>query len=241
MPLSFSDSSTSGAIHLELYRAIRAVVETERLKAPFHSILVTSPGPGEGKSTTVLNLSAVFQEFGRRVLVVEGDLRSPTLHRTLGIANKPGLADFLRGTATFDQICRSLASGVTLIPTQVVREDIGTVLSPARVRELLELSRKRFDLVLFDSTPLLAVPDNLLLLTAFDRVMLVARAGQTTARELRQAQRILERGDARILGVVLNQANRHDVQYYHPRYARYYPGERAHLEASRPTSVREAR
>jgi len=240
MPLCLSGSSASGAIHLELYRAIRAAVETERLKAPFHSILVTSPGPGEGKSTTVLNLASAFQEFGRRVLVIEGDLRCPSLHRTLGIANKPGLVDFLRGTATFDQICRPLPSGVTLIPTQVVREDIGTLLSPARVRELLELSRKRYDVVLFDSAPVLAVPDNLLLLTVFDRVLLVAKASQTSARDLRHAESILERGDARTLGVVLNQANRHDVHYYHRRYAKYYHSERSPAEASKATSAREA-
>ena len=194
----------------------------ERLKAPFRSILVTSAGPGEGKSSTTLNLAHAFQEFGRRVLVVDADLRRPSLHRALSLPNKPGVADFLRGTATFEQVCRPLPSGVTVIPGQFAPEDAASMLASSRVKELLDLANGQFDLVLVDSAPVLAVPDNLLLLTKLDRAILVVKASVTSKRDLQKAQRALEQMNARILGVVLNQANPRDVHYYHPRYSKYY-------------------
>ena len=222
LPLHLPTSNVPAGIHMELYRAIRATVETERLKTPFRSILVTSPGPNEGKSTTVLNLAHVFQEFGRRVLIVEADLRRPVLHRTLSLANKPGLVDFLTGTATFEEVCRSLPSGVTVIPGQVAREDAGSMLASSRAKELLDMASARFDLVLVDSPPLLAVPDNLLLVGGLDRVILVVKANGTSKRDLRKAQAALQQANAQVLGVVLNQANPVDIQYYHPRYRKYY-------------------
>lgn len=222
LPISPPYPLADAKIHLELFRAIRANIETERLKTPFRSILVNSPGPDEGKSTTVLSLAHVFQEFGRRVLIVEADLRRPRMCRTLSLAVKPGLPEFLNGTATFEQVCRVLPSGVTLIPGHVTRGDLGSMLASPRLREILNSTNPRFDLILIDSPPTLAVPDNLMLVASVDRVILVANATATSIRDLRKAHRTLQRADARFLGVVLNQANRRDVDYYHPRYRKYY-------------------
>ncbi len=222
LPVHLPTSTMPAGIHMELYRAIRANVETERLKDPFRSILITSPGPGEGKSTTAINLAHVFHEFGRRVLVVEADLRRPSLHRTLNLPNKPGLVDYLNDAATFEQVCRHLPWGVTVIPGQTAREDPASMLAGSRTRELLEVASQHYDLILIDSAPVLAVPDNLLLVAGLDRVILVARASHTSTRDLRKTQVALQQANARILGVVLNQANPHDVHYYHPRYRKYY-------------------
>jgi capsular exopolysaccharide synthesis family protein len=222
LPIHLPSESVPGGIPMELYRAIRAAVETERLKSPFRSVLVTSPGPSEGKSTTILNLAHVFQEFGRRVLVVEADLRRPVVERTLSLSGGPNLLDFLAGTATFEQVCRPLPSGVTVISGQVAQEDPASLLASSRLKELLDLAKAQFDLVLVDSPPILAVPDNLLLINALDRVILVVKACATSRRDLRKAQKALEQADARVLGVVLNQANPQDVHYYHRRYRKYY-------------------
>jgi len=184
--------------------------------------LVTSPGPSEGKSSTVLNLAHAFQEFGRRVLIVDTDLRRPSVHRALSLPNYPGVVDFLRSTATFDQICHPLPSGVTVIPGQVAPEDAASLLASSRVKELLKEANDRFDLILVDSAPVLAVPDNLLLLTMIDRAIIVVKASVTSKRDLQKAQKSLEQMNANILGVILNQANPRDVHYYHPRYSKYY-------------------
>jgi succinoglycan biosynthesis transport protein ExoP len=222
LPIHLPSSTLPTGIHMDLYRAIRATVEAERLKARFSTILVSSPGPNEGKSTTILNLAHVFQEFGRRVLVIEADLRRPLLHRSLSLSDKPGLVDFLHNAATFEQVCRKTASGFTVIPGQVAREDAAGLLASSRIKELLDLAAARFDLILADSAPMLAVPDNLLLVTAFDRVILVVRASKTSKRELRKVESMLERANANLLGVILNEANRSDVHYYDHRYRKYY-------------------
>ncbi len=222
LPILLPGSSVPAGIHMELYRAIRASIEIERLKSPFRSIMVTSPGPSEGKSSTVLNLAHAFQEFGRRVLIVDTDLRHPSIHRALSLPNKLGAVDFLRGTATFDQVCQSLPSGVTVIPGQVAPADAATLLASARTRELLKEANDRFDLILVDSAPVLAVPDNLLLMTTLDRAIIVAKASATSKRDLQKVKKSLQQMDANILGVILNQANPRDVHYYHPRYRKYY-------------------
>jgi polysaccharide biosynthesis transport protein len=221
LPIPVGTAPAAG-IHVELYRAIRATIEAERLKAPFRTLLVTSPNPSEGKSTTTLNLAQAFQEFGRRVLVVEADLRRPALFRTFSLTNKPGILDLVRGTASFEQAARRLPSGVTLLPGQISREDTSALLASPAFAEVLRQAAADFDLVLLDSAPILAVPDNLLLAPMIDRVILVARASQTSKRELARAAGILTQVNARILGVILNQASAIDVHYYHHRYHKYY-------------------
>jgi succinoglycan biosynthesis transport protein ExoP len=236
LPVAFVGSPASTRIPSELYRMVRATVETERLKTPFRSILVTSAGPGEGKSTTVINLARTFQDFGRRVLIVEADLRRPLLYRTLGVTNKPGLEDFLAGSATFEQVCRELPSGVTLIPGQHTRGDSASLLACPRAKELMRQAVARFDLILVDSPPLLVVPDNLLLVTLLDRVILVAKASHTSKRDLQRAKAALDQTNAAILGVVLNQASPRDLHYYRSRYKKYYyqvPETKTQPEASR--------
>ena len=149
------------------------------------------------------------------------------------MANKPGVVDFLTGGATFDQVCRVLPSGVTVIPGQVARGDTAAMLASVRAKALLEEAYAHFDLVLVDSSPLLAVPDNLLLVTKLDRVILVVKASGTTKRDLCKAQSALEQANARILGVILNQANPRDVHYYSPRYRKYYRPSNGKTEVSR--------
>jgi capsular exopolysaccharide synthesis family protein len=227
-PILLPDSSAGASglrrdpIHVELYRAIRAMLETERLRSPFRTILVTSPAPHDGKSTTVLNLAHVFQEFGHRVLIIEADLRRPSLSSPLALTSKFGLVDLLRKSATWEEACRRLPSGVMLIPGQVMRGDSASLLASPQFKELLDAAAKQFDLILIDTAPVLAVPDDLLLARIVDRVIIVAKASSTTQRDLRKAQTLLENAGGQIVGVILNQANPRDVSYYHPRYRTYY-------------------
>ena len=211
-------------IHHEMYRSICATIETVRPKHPFRSILLTSPAPGEGKSTTVINLAYAFQEFGRRVLVIEADLRRPVLANRLQLpmAGKPNLVQFLQGSATFEQVCRPLAGGVTVIPASTAPGNATILLASEGMRTLLTAARDRFDIILCDSAPVLAVPDNILLIKEFEAAIVVVKASATSKRLLAKTAKMLDLAGARILGVVLNQANPRDVAYYHYRYRRYY-------------------
>jgi capsular exopolysaccharide synthesis family protein len=211
-------------IHQEMYRSICATIETVRTERPFRSILLTSPGPGEGKSTTSLNLAYAFQDFGRRVLVIEADLRRPVLasRLQLSMAGAPSLVQFLQGSATFEEVCRSLASGVAVIPSSTAPGNATILLASERMRTLLTEARERFDIILCDSAPVLAVPDNILLIKAFEAAIIVVKASTTSRRLLAKTARQLDLAGASIVGVVVNQANPRDVAYYHQRYRRYY-------------------
>jgi capsular exopolysaccharide synthesis family protein len=217
-------SPTPAQIHHEMYRAICATIETVWPKSQVRSILLTSPGPGEGKSTTAINLAYAFQEFGQRVLLIEADLRRPVLARRLRLPMEaaPDLVQFLQGSATFEQVCRPLPGGVTVIPSSIAPGNATILLASQGMRNLLTAARDRFDIILCDSAPVLAVPDNILLSKAFEAAIVVVKASATSKRQLAKTARQLGLAEARILGVVLNHANTRDVDYYHHRYRRYY-------------------
>ena len=223
-PLPEAASPAVVTIHHEMYRSICATIETVRPERPFRSILVTSPGPGEGKSTTAINLAYAFQEFGRRVLLIEADLRRPVLARRLQLSmtDSPSLVQFLQGSAAFEQVCRRLNSGVTVIPSSIAPGNATILLASEGMRTLLTEARDRFDVILCDSAPVLAVPDNILLIKAFEAALIVVKASATSRRLLTKTAKLLDSAGAEILGVVLNQANPRDVAYYHQRYRRYY-------------------
>jgi capsular exopolysaccharide synthesis family protein len=208
--------------HGEAYRSIRTNIEADRLEGSFQSILVTSAGPGEGKSTTLLNLAHAFVEFGRRVLVIDGDLRRPSLHRALRIQPKRGFAHFLSGLASFEEVAHYLPSGLTVILGKMNGDEILPQVDFDRLRRCLFDLGDRFDVVLMDSAPVLAVSDSLVMAASLDRVLVVARASRTSRRDLSRTKKALNRVGARILGVVLNQADARDVHYYHPKYQKYY-------------------
>ncbi len=222
LPIYLRGSSETVKVNVELYRAIRAAVESERMKRSFHTIMICSAWPAEGKSSVVINLAHAFQEYGRRVLVIDADLRRPSLHHALAVGNKPGIVDFLLNNAAPESVCRPLPSGVTLVPGQVAKQDPGSLLSSARARELLKFGTEFFDLVLYDSAPILAVPDNLLLPAQVDKVIVVVKSTSTSTRDFQKVHKLLEARNASILGVILNQVERGAIDYYHPRYRKYY-------------------
>ena len=217
-------SLTPVEIHHEMYRAICATTETVWPKSPFRSSLLPSPGLGEGKSTTAINLAYAFQEFGRRVLLIEADLRRPVLARRLRLPMEgtPDLVQFLQGSATFEQVCRPLPGGVTVIPSSIAPGKATILLASVGMRNLLTAARERFDIIICDSAPVLAVPDNILLIKAFEAAIVVVKASATSKRQLAKTAKLLGLAEAQILGVVLNHANPRDVDYYHQRYRCYY-------------------
>lgn len=217
----------------ELYRTIRTNLEAAKLRTPFKAIMITSPCPGEGKSTTAINLAATLGELGYRVALVDADLRQPSLSRILPSGTQRGLTQLLQGSQSVDTGAPSMTisldgtgakrgSGFTFIPSGDLVDDPAAMLSSARAREFVGWLKEHWDYVLFDSPPLLSVSDNVLFATSLDGVILVAKAGQTTRRDLLRAKELLEEGGARILGVILNQVSPGQLPYYHHRYRSYY-------------------
>jgi capsular exopolysaccharide synthesis family protein len=174
------------------------------------AILVTSGGPGEGKTTVVGKLAGTLAETGNRVLVLSCDLRRPAIHRMFGVTNEIGLADGLGsrvdGGAILDgRVWETPVHGVRLVPTGAIAHRApGELLSSDDMVDLLTEARQAADIVLIDTSPILATSDATYLLSIVDAVVVVARAGKTTKAVAARTSEILRRFKAPAVGVVLN-------------------------------------
>lgn len=199
----------------EAYRGLRAALvltPTEQLGARNGEtstseptvILVTSPAPGDGKTTTVANLAAGYAEAGRSVLVLGCDFRRPEIHKYFGVNPIPGLADAMEGDTAVDlaAIVRdTTVPGVQLAPSGSRLANPGEV--AAEGRSIVAAARRWADVVLIDTAPMLAANDAVELMTAADAVVIVARAGQTTSEAAARTREVLDRMAAPVLGTVL--------------------------------------
>ena len=191
-------------------------------------VLVTSPGPGEGKTTTAANLAVVFGLAGHRVCVVDTDLRRPTMHKMFGIDNTKGLTTLLlaREPDIDRTIVRSLYTNVTVLPSGPLPPNPSELLGSARMQEILDGLRERFDVVLMDSPPALVVTDASVLGMLADGLVIVARAGKTRMGELQATITELAQTGRPIAGLMLNRVSTRDVgYYYYYQYGRGYGAE----------------
>jgi capsular exopolysaccharide synthesis family protein len=211
------------SLALERCRSIRTSLELLARQRPLRTVMVASAGPREGKSTVLLNLGWAFTEIGRRPIIVDSDLRRPVLHRVLPTGSLLGLADVLASEATWEQVGQRLDDRLWLLPAGSCEGvNPGGILNADNVHRLFDFLQDRGDVMLFDSAPLLAVSDNLLLASMVDGVILVVRAGHTQRRDLLRAKDQLDKVGAALLGVVLNEVSRRETRRFTARYAEYY-------------------
>lgn len=183
-------------------------------------VVVTSAVGGEGKTTTAVDLARSLVEAGERVLLVEADLRRPTLVPALGLEPGPGLAEVLAGQADLDAAVRvPSADGPAVLPAGTVPPNPAELLGSARMAEVVATLRGRYDTVLLDAPPLLPVTDAAVCSAVADGVLLVVRWGRTCRDEVREAVGMLDRIDASVLGSVLN--GRRLTRAERRRYASY--------------------
>jgi non-specific protein-tyrosine kinase len=172
---------------------------------PLRSLLVTSPDPEEGKSTVVANLGIVMAQGGKKVVLVDGDLRRPTLHKHFGLPNEKGLSNLLveKGSSVANFLQETGVPGLRLMASGPLPPSPADLLSNGRLSAILEELREGADVMLVDSPAAQAIPDALLLAKWVDGVLLVAEPGATSREAAVQAQASLGRAGARLLGVVL--------------------------------------
>jgi capsular exopolysaccharide synthesis family protein len=174
---------------------------------PGQLLLVTSPGPAEGKSRVVGSLAASYAESGRKVLVVSCDLRRPLVHKLLRAPDQPGLSDTLtsgNGSGLLQPVAQSTPlPNLKVIPSGPPTENPNRLISSDRMLRVLDEARQAADVVLVDAAPLLAGGEAASLLSEVDAVLLVARAGRTTVDEAERTAELLERLDAPVAGVAL--------------------------------------
>jgi capsular exopolysaccharide synthesis family protein len=208
----------TGSPQAEAYRSIRTNLLFSDAVRGLKTIVITSPTPGEGKSTTAANLAAAYAQQGLKVLLVDCDLRKARIHQIFGLSKHPGLTDLILGRAPWEEVVRDVSlEGLRILTSGNPPPNPSELLGGARMRKALELFRSPFDIVILDTPPLIAGPDAAILGSACDGVVLVVRAGQTEREAAQQAIRQLYTVGARVLGAVLNDPNGEL-----PRYSSYY-------------------
>ncbi|HLI25641.1 MAG TPA: polysaccharide biosynthesis tyrosine autokinase [Chloroflexota bacterium] len=218
----------------ESYRTIRTNVQFSALDVPIRTIVVTSPGSGDGKSTLAANLAVAMAQAGKRVLLVDSDLRRPSLHQVFGVSNRVGLTTLLLDeTLELDDVALDThVPGLQILPSGPQPPNPSEVLGSRRMRRVLDQMRARADAVVLDSPPVLAVADSLVLAALTDATLLVVRSGHTRRAAAVRAKEQLDRVEARLLGVVVNGTPR-DAEPMD--YAAYY------LEEMAPDATRNGR
>jgi exopolysaccharide transport family protein len=201
----------------ESYRALRTSLLLTSLGGPPKVILITSALPQEGKTTTSINTAIVLAQKGTRVLLMDADLRRPSIHKTLGMGPKTGLSNVLTGNATLQQaVVRS-----NILPTLFVLS-AGTpppnpaeLLASSNMKDILAELREQYDHIVVDTPPTLSVTDAVVMSTRADSVVLVIRSGQTTKQALRRSRDLLMQVNARVSGVLLNAVDLSSPDYYY--------------------------
>lgn len=211
----------------ECWRAIRTNLLFMSPEAPFRTMLVTSSGPQEGKSTTCINLGVALAQSGNRVLLLDTDMRRPRLHKAFGVANDVGISSLVVGEGSLDTAIRSTeVPGLFLLPCGPVPPNPAELLHTQAFKELLRSAAGKFDRIILDSPPLNAVADSAVLATQVNGVVMVVKAGRTNREQARRAVRTLQDVQARIFGAVLNDINPAD-----PKYNTYYAAYRGYGDA----------
>ena len=212
----------------EAVRTLRNSILLADFDRRLRTVMITSAAPSEGKSTIATNLAVAHAQQGHKTLLIDGDLRRPSVHRRLDLPGVTGLSDMLTGGLTWRDAlthCESAPNLDVLLagpPSRRACDQIGTGLA-----EILEEARKDYDLIILDSPPLLGFPEPLQMSALVDGVLLVARSGQTNRKALGSAITTLTRLRANVIGIVMNEvradtSDSYYYHYYHPKYYRHY-------------------
>lgn len=233
IPFDGGNSANSSKAHLfaiaEAMRELRTNIQFMDVDNPPRAIVVTSPLPGDGKSTTASNLAITLASSGQRVVLIDGDLRRPMIDTAFGLPKGAGLSDVLAGRAELGDVAHRIGSNgrLLVITAGKVPPNPSEVLGSARMKELLEaISREA--IVIIDAPPLIPVTDAAVLAHSADGAIIVATVGKTTFEVLGKALGNLERAGARALGIVLNRVPRRGsgAAYYGYQYhGDYYRSE----------------
>jgi len=208
------------SVFAETYRSLRTSIQLSFPDRPPKKILVTSSGMGEGKTTTAVNLAFALVHSNKRVLLLEGDLRKPRLHKILKIDNTKGLSSYLAGASDSHIIQKGPLPNLAVIPSGPIPPNPSELLSSNRMNVLLDSLSKEFDFIVCDSPPVLPVADSRIICRLFDGVILLSKAGVTPYDLLERSRKLLVDSGARLLGLVINGFDAKKSGYYHQDY--YY-------------------
>lgn len=206
----------------ESYRTMRTSIENSLVDhGKSKAVIFTSPAPKEGKSTAIANLAVSAANSGRKVLLVDADLRRPVQHQIFDVDREPGLSNALIGEVPVREcIKKTVVPGLHMIPCGNIPSHPAELLGSAKMEKFVTLVRQHYDLVLFDAPPVIAMADTLVLAKYTDGAVVIVSAGQTKSLGLEKANEMLTANNANVLGTVVNRFNANKVYYSYYRY--YY-------------------
>ncbi|PFP31074.1 capsular biosynthesis protein [Bacillus sp. AFS073361] len=200
----------------EQYRTIRTNIQYSSVDHDVKSLMVTSTGPGEGKSTTVANLAVVFAQQGKKVLLIDADLRKPTVHYTFNQSNTSGLTSVL--TKQVDLVKAVLGTeeeNLYILTSGPIPPNPAELLSSRAMEQFFHDAEALFDIILFDTPPVLAVTDAQILANKCEGTILVVSSGKTEKEMVVKAKELLDAAQSKLLGVVLNNKKLQNNNYYY--------------------------
>ena len=207
----------------EAYRVIRTSVQFAQAGKELKTIAITSCTPNEGKSMTVANLAIVLTQAGKSVLIMDCDMRNPTVHKNFNLSNKVGLSSCISmGTAVDDAVQATGIEGLDALTSGVIPPNPSELLGSERMQNILQRAKEEYDYVLIDTPPVLPVTDSLVLGRMVDGLILVIDSGEIKVEMAREVKNQLVHAGANILGVVLNKVRSEHHGYGYGYY--YYYG-----------------
>ena len=208
--------------HAEAYRVLRTNLLFSRKRENANTLTVVSGGAGEGKSTTIFNLATVFAQNGQRVLLVDSDLRRPSLHKIMKISNATGLTNYLLGQMPIEQVIQTTSMPtLDFLPSGKLPSSSLGILNSPQMRDFVREVGRRYDFVFFDSPPIMGVSDASILASMVDLTLLVIQYRKYPQAMTVRAKQMVEKVGGSLLGVVLNNINISQDSYYY-YYSGYY-------------------
>ena len=219
----------------EAYRAIRNSILLASAGTPPRTILFTSSQPGEGKTTTAINTAIALSQLKVRTLLIDADMRRPTLHKVFGVSNTQGLSTYLSGNVEVGGLIQKLPiPNLYLLPCGMIPPDPAELVSSAKMKELLEILAPEFQHIIIDSPPLINVSEPIVLATLVDGVIFVIKGADTKRSIVRRAKQELRNVRARIIGIVINNLDLKTEgydDYYYQRYHSEYKQDQAEVNS----------
>ena len=214
----------------EAYRSLRTSMLYTGIDKKVRSILVSSAGPGEGKTTTVANMAITYANLGKKTLLVDTDLRRPVVHKILDLDKEPGITNYLAGNIeNFDTLIKSTdIDNLYAVTSGIIPPNPSELLGSRKMSTLIKNLEKDWDMILFDSPPLVAVTDATMVSKEIDSIVIVVKVGQTDKKAFEHTIQSLRNVSAPIGGVVLNAVthkNSYGSYYYYYQYYHYYGSE----------------
>ncbi|TJX12821.1 CpsD/CapB family tyrosine-protein kinase [Tissierella creatinini] len=208
----------------EAFRTLRTNIQFTNIDKSIRTIVITSSGPGEGKTIVVSNLAISIAQTEKRVLLVDCDMRKPRIHKVFGINNREGLTNILMGEKVLADVeyrGEESIKSLTVVTSGPIPPNPSELLGSRRMKDFLEDMRDHFDMIIIDSPPINLVTDSAILSTIADGTIMVVEVGKTEAEAAINGKELLDKVNANLLGVVLNKIPTKERSYYNYGYYHY--------------------